>query len=84
MEKNETNNNHIENQQLEKDGVDEIKSYEYYEKELERVMTELEDGNLDTLDKLIENFEYGTKMIEKCEQILKKAELRIHKISKKD
>jgi len=63
---------------------EEPKSYEYYEHELERVMSELEEGKIETLDKLIQNYEYGSTIIEKCEKILQEAEMRIQKISKRE
>ena len=63
---------------------DEFKSYEFYEKELERVMSELETGKITTLDELIKNYEYGSIIIEKCEQILKEAEMRVQKIFNKE
>ena len=52
-------------------------SFEFFEKELERVLTELESGKIDSLDKLLENYEYGMEMVKKCEQILKEAEMRV-------
>ena len=64
-------------------GKDKNNNFEFYMKEVDRVITEMEDGNIDQLDKLIENYEYGTTMIEKCNKLLKEAELRIHKITKK-
>jgi exodeoxyribonuclease VII small subunit len=55
-------------------------TYEQYENELKRILIELEGDKIDSLDKLIENYEYGTKILKKCEDILKKAELKIQKI----
>ena len=55
-------------------------TYEHYEKELEKVIAELENGKIESLDKLIKNYEYGNELIKKCEQILKEAELRLQKI----
>ena len=60
--------------------IDKEKNYEFYEKELERIIIELENGNIESFDKLIENYEYGTSVIKECEKILKEAELRVQKI----
>jgi len=57
----------------------ENKSFEFYMKELDRIIAEMEGGNLDQLEKLIKNFEHGSEIIDKCNKILKEAELRVHK-----
>ena len=57
--------------------------FEYYMKEIDRVIVEMEEGNIDQLDKLIENFEHGSNMIEKCNNVLREAELRVHRIAQK-
>ena len=64
-----------------KEQIETNHSYEYYEKELNKIITELESGNIDSLEKMIENYEYGANLIEKCEILLKNAELRVQKIT---
>ena len=56
-------------------------SFAFYMKEIDRVVAEMEKGGIDQLDSLIENFEYGSALIEKCNKILKEAELKVQKIS---
>ena len=56
--------------------------FEFYIKELDRVLAEMEKGGISQLDSMIENFEYGSRLIEKCNKILKEAEMRVQKISK--
>jgi len=58
-------------------------SYEIYEKELSNIIAELENNKIETLDKLVENYEYGMNIIQKCEDILKNAEMKIQKINEK-
>ena len=60
--------------------MDTVDNYEFYEKELDRIILELENGTIESFDKLIENYEYGSTIIKKCEKILKDAELRVQKI----
>ena len=66
---------------MEKKAKEGLNSYEYYEKELERVIWELEEGKIETLEDLIKNYEEGSTLVEKCETILKTAEMRILKIA---
>ena len=70
MEKNESKNANSE-------------SFEFCMNEIERIISEMESSNIDELDQLIENFEYGSKMLNKCQKILKTAELRVQKITEK-
>jgi len=56
-------------------------SFEFYMKEIDRVISEMEKGGIDQLDNMIENFEYGSQLIERCNKILKEAEMRVTKIS---
>ncbi|MCL1827043.1 MAG: exodeoxyribonuclease VII small subunit [Candidatus Cloacimonetes bacterium] len=56
-------------------------SFEFFMKEIDRVIHEMEKGTPDQLDKLIQNFEYGSELIEKCQTILEEAEVRIQKIT---
>jgi len=58
----------------------EEKSFEFYMKELDNIITEMENGDIDQLEKLVENFEQGSELIDKCNKILKEAELRIYKV----
>ncbi|MCK9328550.1 MAG: exodeoxyribonuclease VII small subunit [Candidatus Cloacimonetes bacterium] len=51
--------------------------------ELEKIINEMEQGSIDDLDKLIENYENGSKLIERCNKILKDAELKVQKITQK-
>jgi len=57
-------------------------TFEFYEKELQRVINTLEDANIESLENLMETYEHGVEMIEKCQNLLKDAELRLQKISK--
>jgi exodeoxyribonuclease VII small subunit len=60
---------------------EEEKPFEYYMKERDNVISDMEDGKIEQLDSLIERYEYGSVLIEKCNKILKDAELRINKIT---
>jgi exodeoxyribonuclease VII small subunit len=56
-------------------------TYEDYEKELKRVLNEIENEKIASLDKLIESYEYGSILLSKCEDKLIKAELKLKKIT---
>lgn len=51
-------------------------TYEETVEELERVLTELEDGGL-PLDQAVDAYERGVKLSERAQQLLSEAELRI-------
>ncbi len=51
--------------------------------ELEKIVTELEDGNL-SLDKSVEKFEEGMKRAKQCSKILEEAEKKITILLEKD
>ena len=51
-------------------------TYEETVEELERVLTELEDGGL-PLDQAVDAYERGVKLSERAQQLLTEAELRI-------
>ena len=51
--------------------------------ELEKIVTELEDGNL-SLDESVEKFEEGIKREKQCSKILEEAEKKITILLEKD
>jgi len=57
------------------------KSFEYCMKELDRILAEIENQEIQSLDKFLANYEYGATLINKCEKILASATMRIKKIS---
>ena len=50
---------------------------------LEELVSSMESGDIPLAD-LVEKFEEGSKLVKVCEDRLKKAELRIEKLRKKD
>ncbi|MGA0333967.1 MAG: exodeoxyribonuclease VII small subunit [Kiritimatiellia bacterium] len=58
-------------------------SFEQSLKRLEVLVSEMEGGAL-TLDQMIEHFEEGTQLVEKCGKRLNEVERRIEKLVKKD
>ena len=60
---------------------EEQQSFEFYMKELDRILSEMENSGIGQLESMIVNFEYGSQLIEKCNKILREAELRVQKIS---
>jgi len=56
---------------------------EYYMKELDKVLGIMQDDNNISLDKLLDNYEYGSGIIKKCEKLLEEAKMRIKKITEK-
>jgi len=59
------------------------KSFEFYLKELDRLLNDIENKNIDNLDEFINSYEYGVNLIEKCEKKLSEATLRIKKINER-
>ena len=59
----------------------ETPSFEFLMHEIDRILSEMERGNIDQLDQLIANYEYGTSIIAKCNRILKDAEIKVNKIT---
>lgn len=57
-------------------------NFEESMKRLELIVSNLEKGDL-TLEKSIEAFEEGTKLVETCNKSLKTAEMRVEKLMKK-
>lgn len=55
--------------------------FEHAMERLEDIVNELEDENLD-LDKSLQNFEEGMKLVKSCEDKLNKAQGRVDKIMK--
>ena len=62
----------------------EEKSFEFYMKELDRIIAEMESSDIGQLEKMVENFEIGSEILNKCNQILKEAELRVYKVRDTD
>ena len=64
---------------------DEIKGLKFQQglKKLEELVTQLDDGNL-SLEESISYYEMGIKLKSHCEELLKKAELKILKVSDKE
>ena len=64
---------------------DEIRELKFEEglKKLEELVTQLDDGDL-SLEKSISYYEIGIKLKSHCEKLLKKAELKILKVSDKE
>ena len=64
---------------------DEIKELKFEEglKKLEELVTQLDDGDL-SLEESISYYEIGNKLKSHCETLLKKAELKILKVSDKE
>lgn len=58
-------------------------NFEQAMEELEKIATELENGNLD-LDKSVSKFEEGMKISKKCNEILENAERKITILIQKD
>jgi exodeoxyribonuclease VII small subunit len=56
------------------------KSFEYYMKELDKIIAEMENGGIDQLEKLVMNFEHGSEIINKCNKMLKEAEMRVYRV----
>jgi len=55
-------------------------SFEVNIKKLNKILTEMEAGDIDQLDDMLDKYEQGINSIKKCNQILKEAELRVEKI----
>ena len=63
--------------------VKEEKQFEEYIAELEKIVSDLENGNM-SLDKSIKNFEKGMEVSKKCSEILQNAEGKITKLIKEN
>ena len=59
------------------------KKFEEYIEELEKIVSELEAGNM-SLDDSIKNFEKGMEVSKKCSEILESAEGKITKLIKEN
>ena len=57
-------------------------SFEEAIAELEKIVTKM-DGNQETLDSAIQDFERGVKLKQHCEEKLQLAQLKVEKIVKK-
>ena len=55
-------------------------SFEVNIKKLNKIITEMEAGNIDQLDDMLDKYEQGINSIKRCNQILQEAELRVEKI----
>ena len=66
---------------MEQKKEEENQGFEFYLSEIERVLAEMEQGGIGQLDSLLKNYEYGSQLIEKCNKILKEAEIRVEKIT---
>ena len=55
-------------------------SFEVNIKKLNTIIAEMEAGSIDQLDEMLDKYEQGINSINKCNQILKEAELRVEKI----
>lgn len=57
-------------------------SFEYSFKKLEKILTDLEDNIEEkSLDRIIENYQEGLKLLKVCRDKLSEAELKIEKIN---
>jgi exodeoxyribonuclease VII small subunit len=55
-------------------------SFEAAYRELQQVVSQLEDGGLD-LERAIQLFERGTQLAQQCERIIAEAELRVTRLA---
>jgi exodeoxyribonuclease VII small subunit len=55
-------------------------SFEMVYRELQQVVAQLEDGGLD-LDRAIHLFERGSQLVQLCERIVDRAELRVTRLA---
>jgi len=53
--------------------------YEEALQELEQVLDDLENGSSE-LERMLDRFELGKELLEHCQNLLEKAELRIHEV----
>ncbi len=60
-----------------------INDFEKNLQQLETLVEKLEDGNL-SLDKSLQLFEQGTKLIKQCQKTLTQAEQKIQKLTESD
>ena len=54
--------------------------YEEAMQELEHVLADLENGSLE-LDTMLQRFELGKELLTHCQELLDKAELRVHEVN---
>jgi exodeoxyribonuclease VII small subunit len=54
--------------------------YEEAMQELEHVLADLENGSLE-LDAMLQRFELGKELLTHCQELLDKAELRVHEVN---
>ena len=59
------------------------KNFEFYLKELDSLLNDIENKKIDNLDEFINSYEYGVTLIEECEKRLQAATLRIKKINER-
>ncbi len=78
----ELNKNIIRFVMLKEDEINKLK-FEEGLKKLEELVTQLDDGNL-SLEESISYYEIGIKLKNHCEELLKRAELKILKVSDKE
>lgn len=57
-------------------------SFEESMKKLDSIVNNLENGNIDQIEEMLNMFEEGSILIKKCYEYLEKAELKVETITK--
>jgi exodeoxyribonuclease VII small subunit len=67
------------------DAKEDIKKLKYEEalQQLEQVIVDLENGTLE-LDEMLARFEQGKELLAHCQQLLDRAEMRVHEVGQVD